>query len=1393
MKNFNLEKIFFPAILLIATTLNAQNVAINTTGNTAYASAILDLSNQNTIGAVGFLPPYVTLTSLTTFGLSGAAAQSNGLIVYNSGGSIPNGLYYWDNTDAIWVAWGGVTGVSWLLTGNGGTTPGTNFIGTTDNEDVIFKQNNVQSGLLDNVLNNTSWGVGALNSGAIGNNNTAVGFQALNSNTTAGNNTATGYQALFSNTTGDSNTAVGSLALTSNTKGTKNTATGYQALQNNITGNFNTASGFEALQSNTGSQNTATGYQALQSNTFASANTALGYQTLHSNVSGSQNTASGTSALQNNTTGSFNTASGYEALESNNTGTQNTASGTSALQNNTTGSFNTASGISALQNNTTGAQNTASGGSSLLGNTSGTQNTASGNASLLRNTTGGSNAAFGYLALQTNTTGTQNTAIGCNADVAGNNLTNATAIGYNANVGTSNTITLGNNSVTATEFNGALMPYYSAAYNAGITGQVLTSKGAGVAPQWTTIVAGGGSYVKDSVSFYDWLLKGNAGTTPGPNFIGTTDAEALEFKVNSQKAGWIDYDGTKANAFFGYQAGIINTGNFNAALGAEALFSNTTGGENTASGFQALFSNTAGIANTALGCEALLNNITGSENTAIGYSANVASTNLINSTAIGYSATVATSNTITLGNNSVTATEFNGALMPYYSATYNAGTTGQVLTSKGAGSAPQWTSGSSYVKDSVPFYDWLLTGNTGTIPGTNFMGTTDAEALEFKVNSQQAGWLDYDGTKANAFFGYQAGIINTGNFNAAFGYMALGTNTTGTQNTAIGYNANVASNNLTNTTAIGYNAMVATSNTITLGNNSVTATEFNGALMPYYGAAYNAGTVGQVLTSQGAGSAPQWTPAQSLVKSYVKDSVSFYDWLLTGNAGTTPGTNFIGTTDAQALEFKVKNQKAGWIDYDGTKANAFFGYQAGNSNTSIDNAAFGYMALASNTSGAFNTALGFQALSLNNVGSENTATGYDALSNNLNGKANTANGSSALQLNSTGSYNTAMGRQALASNSTAGHNAAFGNSTLSSNSTGTENTAMGDSALTANSTTGNNTAVGHSALHSNTVGDSNTAVGSFALSHNTTGTRNSAIGYNANVGSNNLTNATAIGYNATVNESNALILGNGVNVGIGTSTPAYQLDNSNGFFHTTFNEAANSLPPVTNSGGLAIGWNYTGGQAEVDMQNVYVNGAAFAPTSFQFSQMTSATTENQLLTINSNAYTGFGTTIVPYPITMIGGAYCTGTTWVNVSSRKLKENIVDINKDTLLAKLDRLPILEWNYIKTANNTEGAKVKHIGPLAEDFYAAFNVGVDSVSISTIDPAGIALGAIQALNKKVKCQQAIIDTLGKEVIELKQQTTTNTQQTSIDELKTEVEILKQQMAAMSANTKQTATIQK
>ena len=209
-----------------------------------------------------------------------------------------------------------------------------------------------------------------------------------------------------------------------------------------------TAYGTNALMSNTtGDENSAFGVNALRSNTTASHNTAAGRGAMYKNTTGWDNTAVGVSALYFNTSGLFNVAVGMSALESNTTGQANIAIGKAALFSNTTALHNTAVGHGAMYYNSTGELNTALGSGALNYNEIGEANTAVGHQALLWSE-GDYNTAVGDEALFNNVTGDFNTAIGVDAGPSSGALNNTGAFGYNAQVTASNTIRIGNSSIT---------------------------------------------------------------------------------------------------------------------------------------------------------------------------------------------------------------------------------------------------------------------------------------------------------------------------------------------------------------------------------------------------------------------------------------------------------------------------------------------------------------------------------------------------------------------------------------------------------------------------------------------------------------------------------------------------------------------------------------------------------------------------------------------------------------------------------------------------------------------------------------------------------------------------------------------------------------------------------
>ena len=102
---------------------------------------------------------------------------------------------------------------AWSLTGNSGTVAGTNFIGTTDAIDLVFKVNNTEAGRISVSSGNVSLGILNLSSITSGINNTLIGAASGALLTSGEYNTAIGLQSLLLLTTGSHNTAIGSGSL----------------------------------------------------------------------------------------------------------------------------------------------------------------------------------------------------------------------------------------------------------------------------------------------------------------------------------------------------------------------------------------------------------------------------------------------------------------------------------------------------------------------------------------------------------------------------------------------------------------------------------------------------------------------------------------------------------------------------------------------------------------------------------------------------------------------------------------------------------------------------------------------------------------------------------------------------------------------------------------------------------------------------------------------------------------------------------------------------------------------------------------------------------------------------------------------------------------------------
>jgi hypothetical protein len=312
---------------------------------------------------------------------------------------------------------------------------------------------------------------------------------------------------------------------------------------------------------------------------------------------------------------------------------------------------------------------------------------------------------------------------------------------------------------------------------------------------------------------------------------------------------------------------------------------------------------------------------------------------------------------------------------------------------------------------------------------------------------------------------------------------------------------------------------------------------------------------------------------------------------------------------------------------------------------------------------------------------------------------------------------------------------------------GTDNTASG----TAAAVTGGagNTASGQWAYvgggQSNAASDTISTVsggrGNIASGRGATvggGEGNAATGvFSTVVGSQNNTasgsNSTACGGGNTASDAGATVSGGFTSVasGYAATVAGGHTNNASGWFSTVGGGAYNTA-----------GGNYSFAAGR--------NAKALTHGSFVWADQTGASltsgVDDQFLVRASG-----GTKIFSDPAAALGVELAAGGgSWASISDRNLKEGVAPVDGAALLAKVAALPIATWKY-----KAQDPSIRHIGPMAQDFSAAFGVGEDSLHISTVDADGVALAAIQELarrldQKTVEVQdlRAMIETLQRQV---------------------------------------------
>ncbi len=545
----------------------------------------------------------------------------------------------------------------WSIIGNGGTSPGTNFIGTTDAKDLVFKtfstevmrinQANSRVGIGTTTpgqkltvyggrmeLDNTSAGQSSIQFSSAGSEKsvlyrpsstvdlrlwgTTLGADVMTWNTTSGNvGIGITSPSYLLDVNGDVNGGGSSTSTTNAFRlGTnkilwhnghvEDMFVGVSAGNATMTGHYNTLIGNSAGKAiTTGTWNTAIGYQAMNSNTICMYNTAIGYQALYT-----QSNCPKCWDFGGATNSATNTAVGYQALYST-AAYGGCALGYNAGFANTSGCSLVAIGESAAASNTTGDDNVAVGGGAGVYNQTGKYNTCVGDAAgagvlPLGSSNNSNNSFFGANSGTSITTGNDNAFVGRNA-------------GYTNNTGSLNTFVGDSSGYKNTSGTNNVFMGFEAGYsNTTAINNVFVGNKAGKANiSGTENAAFGNSALVTLATGDNNVAIGNYAMRFGSGCIRNT------------ACGYTSLYNTTSS-----------TGNYNSALGYGAGTANTTGGYNTFIG------NIAGATYT-----------TGSNNTFVGNGTDANANSKTNATAIGNGAIVTASNKIRLGDANVTVIE----------------------------------------------------------------------------------------------------------------------------------------------------------------------------------------------------------------------------------------------------------------------------------------------------------------------------------------------------------------------------------------------------------------------------------------------------------------------------------------------------------------------------------------------------------------------------------------------------------------------------------------------------------------------------------------------------------------------------------------------------------------
>ena len=498
-------------------------------------------------------------------------------------------------------------------------------------------------------------------------------------------------------------------------------------------------------------------------------------------------------------------------------------------------------------------------------------------------------------------------------------------------------------------------------------------------------------------------------------------------------------------------------------------------------------------------------------------------------------------------------------------------------------------------------------------------------------------------------------------------------------------------------------------------------------------------------------------------------------WRIGGNAGTSPGTHFLGTTDGQALQLKVNNTVALQIMPGVTLPNIVGGL-----------AAFRPSVIASGVSGAVIAGGNAPSGGVNGFGGGDFQAVYDddgTVGGGFGNKVGTDNGDvtdAAFATVAGGVFNGAAGyaatigggdgNQSGGSRSVVG--GGFGNVGVGDFSSiggglqnaiqiGATNSSIGGGlANTANAV---NSVIAGGADNQvvgllNLFGGLQPADGSFigGGEYNSISPREEPPVFLFPIYFNALNSMVGGGLSNTISGGSYASIPGGLNNSVkgdfGLAAGRRAKANHTGAFvwgdstDADFASTAANQFAIRASGGILLSDstpNISFGSTTRQMLNLYSTsfGIGVQSSTLYFRCQNTAPTDGFIWYrggVHNDNYVsaggaGGGTEMMHL---VTSGLYVNGAI-VLTSDRNAKENFAPVSPRAVLDKVAALPISRWNY-KADKASD-----HLGPMAQDFYAAFGVGPDDKHITTVDADGVALAAIQGLNQKLEQQAREKDT--------------------------------------------------